>query len=330
MKRILAFFLLPFACLSLTCCGGRDTGLRSVRVNEVTHSVFYAPFYAAIEMGFFEEEGLSVELTNGGGSDKSMTAVLTGDADVGLMGPETAVYVSNEGKSDPVLIIGQLTRKDGSFLLGKTADPDFSFKKLEGKSVIGGRSGGMPQMTLTHVLKTYGLVDGKNVTVRTDVQFDLMGGAFIRGEDDYVTMFEPSASAMEMAGEGYIVASVGEAAGEVPYTCFMMLESRLEKDPGFAEAFLRALLRGQKWVAEAEPEEIAAAIAPQFPDSDLALLTRVAARYREIGVWSEDPVMSRNAYENLLEIIREAGVIDRAPDFRDVVDNRFAEAALGK
>ncbi|MBR5742922.1 MAG: ABC transporter substrate-binding protein, partial [Clostridia bacterium] len=128
-------------------------------------------------------------------------------------------------------------------------------------------------------------------------------------------MFEPSASAMEMAGEGYIVASVGEAAGEVPYTCFMMLESRLEKDPGFAEA---------------EPEEIAVAIAPQFPDSDLALLTRVAARYREIGVWSEDPVMSRNAYENLLEIIREAGVIDRAPDFRDVVDNRFAEAALGK
>ena len=188
----------------------------------------------------------------------------------------------------------------------------------------------MPQMTLSHVLKAHGLVDGKNVTVRTDVQFDLMGGAFIRGEDDYVTMFEPSASAMETAGEGYIVASVGEAAGEVPYTCFMMLESRLEKEPEFAEAFLRALYRGQKWVAAAEPEEIADVIAPEFPDSDRALLTQVAARYKEIGVWSEDPVMSRNAYENLLEIIREAGVIDRAPYFRDVVDNRFAEAALGK
>ena len=328
MKRILALLLLPLFCLVLSCCGNADGALRKVRVNEVTHSVFYAPFYAAIALGYFEEEGLEIELTNGGGSDKSMTAVLTGDAEIGLMGPETAVYVAKEGKSDPVMVIGQLTKRDGSFLLGKEADPDFSFEKLRGKSVIGGRSGGMPQMTLTHVLKEHGLRDGENVTVRTDVQFDLMGGAFLAGEDDYVTMFEPSASAMEMEGEAAIVASVGEAAGEVPYTCFMMKKSALEKDPELAEAFLRALAKGQKWIHEETPEAIARAIASAFPASDEALLARVAERYREIDVWNETPVMKEEAYESLIAIITEAGVIDEAPAFDAVVTNAYAGKAV--
>ncbi len=328
MKRILALFILPFFLLSLACCASGGETIRTVRVNEVTHSVFYAPFYAAIALGYFEEEGFRIELINGGGSDKSMTAVLTGDADVGLMGPETAVYVTGEGKSDPVMVIGQLTKRDGSFLMGKAPDPDFTFEKLAGKSVIGGRSGGMPQMTLTHVLKEHGLVNGENVTVRTDVQFDLMGGAFLSGSDDYVTMFEPAASAMELAGEAVIVASVGEAAGEVPYTCFMMKQSRLQEDPAFAKAFLRALYKGQQWIAEADPDTIASVISPEFPDSDEALLSRVAARYREIEVWSADPVMREEAYDSLIEIITEAGVIDSAPAFASVVENRYAEAAV--
>ena len=171
MKRIVSLFLAALMLVTaFASCGEKQEALRTVRVNEVTHSVFYAPFYAAVSLGFFEEEGLLIELSNGGGSDKSMTALLTGDADVGLMGPETAVYVANEGKDDHPVIFAQLTRKDGSFLLGKTPDDDFSWDKLEGKSVIGGRAGGMPEMTLEYVLKAHGLVPGENLTLRTDVQ----------------------------------------------------------------------------------------------------------------------------------------------------------------
>lgn len=327
MKRIISLFLVSFFVFTLVACKPDNAdALREVRVNEVTHSVFYAPFYAAMELGYFEEEGLSITLTNGGGSDKSMTALLTGDADVGLMGPETAVYVANEGREDSAVIFAQLTQRDGSFLLGKTPDDDFSWEKLEGTSVIGGRSGGMPQMTLDYVLRQKGLIPGDNVTVRTDVQFDLMGGAFIAGEDDYVTMFEPSASAMELAGEGYIVASVGEEGGEVPYTCFMTVKSVLKKDPDFVEAFTRAVYRGQKWIEKTSADEIAKVIASQFPDSDEALLATVVERYQGIGAWKTEPTMTEEAYENLLTIIRAAGVIEEAPEFSDVVDNRFAQA----
>ncbi|MBR6764200.1 MAG: ABC transporter substrate-binding protein [Clostridia bacterium] len=327
MKRIISLFLVSFFVFTLVACKPDNAdALREVRVNEVTHSVFYAPFYAAMELGYFEEEGLSITLTNGGGSDKSMTALLTGDADVGLMGPETAVYVANEGREDYAVIFAQLTQRDGSFLLGKTPDDDFSWDKLAGTSVIGGRSGGMPQMTLDYVLRQKGLIPGDNVTVRTDVQFDLMGGAFIAGEDDYVTMFEPSASAMELAGEGYIVASIGEEGGEVPYTCFMTAKSVLEQYPDFVEAFTRAVHRGQKWIEKTSADEIAKVIASQFPDSDEVLLTTVVERYRSIGAWKTEPTMTEAAYESLLTIIRAAGVIDEAPEFSSIVDNRFAQA----
>ena len=327
LKRALS--LLFAITLLFSACGGEKQPLKTVRVNEVTHSVFYAPFYAAISLGFFEEEGLEIELTNGGGSDKSMTALLTGDADIGLMGPETAVYVANEGKEDHPVIFAQLTERDGSFLLGKTPDDDFSWSKLENTSIIGGRAGGMPQMTLEHVLKEHGLIPGENVTMRTDVQFDLMGGAFIAGEDDYVTMFEPSASAMERAGEGYIVASVGEEGGEIPYTCFMARGETFEKDPAYIEAFTRALYKGQTWIVSHSPEEIAGAIAPLFPDNDQALLAVVAERYREIGAWKKDPVMTEEAYKSLIAIITEAGVIDRAPAYGEIVDTTIVSGVTG-
>ncbi|MBR4865188.1 MAG: ABC transporter substrate-binding protein [Clostridia bacterium] len=327
MKRIFSLLLVFLFLFTLGACKPNDTEtLREVRVNEVTHSVFYAPFYAAMELGYFEEEGLSITLTNGGGSDKSMTALLTGDADVGLMGPETAVYVANEGREDYAVIFAQLTQRDGSFLLGKTPDDAFTWDKLEGTSVIGGRSGGMPQMTLDYVLRQKGLIPGENITVRTDVQFDLMGGAFIAGEDDYVTMFEPSASAMELAGEGYIVAAIGDEGGEVPYTCFMTAKSVLETDPDFVEAFTRAVYRGQKWIEQTSADEIAKVIAPQFPDSDEALLATVVERYRDIDAWKTEPTMTEEAYENLLTIIRAAGVIDSAPAYTEIVDNSFAQA----
>lgn len=326
-KRLLLVGLLVLVLVAVCGCGPEQE-LTTVQVNEVTHSIFYAPFYVALEQGYFQEEGLEIELTNGGGSDKSMTALLSGQADVGLMGPETAVYVRNEGRENYAVIVAQLTKRDGSFLLGKTPDEDFTWSKLRGTSVIGGRSGGMPEMTLEYVLKQNGMTPNVDLTVRTDVQFDLMGGAFIAGEDDYVTMFEPSASTMERADQGYIVASVGEAAGDVPYTCFMVTRDFLEAEPELVTAFVRAVYRGQQYVQTHSAEEIATAILDSFPDSDLELVTTVVQRYLEIGVWKTEPMMVEEDYQRLLTIIREAGIIDQAPEMKDLVDNSIGESLV--
>ena len=307
---------------------GKDTDTNTIRVNEVTHSVFYAPFYVAMEEGYFAEEGLEIELINGGGSDNSMTALLTGAADVALLGPETAVYVKNEGREDHAVIIAQLTQADGSFLLGKEPEDDFQWENLAGKSIIGGRTGGMPEMMLEYVLKQHGLTPNVDLTVRTDVDFDLMGGAFLAGEDDYVTLFEPSASMMEKENQGYIVASLGEAAGKVPYTCFMMLKSELQANPELAEAFVRAVYRGQQYVNTHSAEEIANAIAGCFPDNDVELLTAVAENYLEIGVWKDNPILEEEDYAHLLDIIMEAGVIDHAPELEEITNRRIAEQAM--
>lgn len=307
-------------------CQSQDENV--VRVNEVTHSIFYAPFYAAISLGYFEEEGITIDLTNGGGSDKSMTAVISGQADIGLMGPETGVYVCNEGREDHAIIIGQLTKRDGSFLLGKTKDDNFTWDKLKGTSIIGGRKGGMPQMTLEYVMKKNGVVPGVDANVRIDVQFDLMGGAFIGGEDDYVALFEPVASTMELAGEGYIVASIGEEGGEVPYTCFMATKEYLAENGDIAEAFMRAVYKGQQWVASSSPEEIAEAIADSFPDNDMELLVTVVRRYKEIDVWMSNSVMTEDSYDRLISIIKEAGIIEDGPEFTKLVDNSIAQKII--
>lgn len=300
----------------------------SVRVNEVTHSVFYAPFYVAMEEGYFAEEGIEIELTTGGGSDNSMTALLTDAADFALLGPETAVYVLNEGKEDHAVIISQLTRKDGSFLLAKEPMEDFRWSDVRGSSIIGGRTGGMPEMMLEYVLKQEGMIPNEDVTVRTDVDFDLMGGAFIAGEDDYVTLFEPSASTMEQGKQGYIVASVGEAAGDVPYTCFMTLKSTLGEDPALVEAFVRAVYRGQQFVAEQDAAAIAEAIKGVFPDSDTELITAVVQNYKDIDVWTTEPMLKEEDYLHLIDIIKDAGIIETAPDFDLICSNHIGEQVV--
>ena len=317
MKKTIILITALFV-FTLCLSGCTDTGKLHLTVNEVTHSVFYAPFYAAVNLGYFEQENIEIELINGGGSDKSMTALLAGQADIALLGPETAVYVLNEGKSDYAVIIAQLTKKDGSILLGKTPDDNFSWDKLKGKSIIGGRKGGMPQMMLEYAMRQNGVIPGVDAVVRTDVSFDLMGGAFIGGQDDYVARFEPVASTMELAGQGYIVASIGEAGGDIPYTCFMCLDSYLDNHPENAKAFLRALKKGQDFVASASTPEIVDAIAPSFADSDLGLLTAVVNRYKDINVWNEGAAMKKEDYGHLIEIITQAGIIDRAPDFETI------------
>ncbi len=328
MKR--ALVLMVAAVVLFAVGGAAQETLQKVTLNEVTHSVFYAPQYAAMELGFFREEGIEIDLVNGGGSDRSMTAVLAGEADIGLMGPETAVYVYNQGKEDHALIIGQLTNCDGSFLVGRQMDDAFDWAKLEGSTIIGGRPGGMPLMTLEYVLKQKGLIPGVDVNVRTDIQFNLMAGAFEGSDAEYVTLFEPTASLCQQAGKGYIVASVGAESGEAPYTAYMVKKSMLKEDFDLYRRFISAIAKGQEWVAAHTPQEVAQVIMPQFPDSDVTLLTAVAENYQRIGAWCKTPVMQEDAFARMQDIIEEAGELSARVPFEALVDNTLAQMAAAQ
>lgn len=326
IKRLMAVVLCLLIAAALFGCSGQTA--QKITLNEVTHSVFYAPLYAAISLGYFEEEGLELELVNGGGADKSMTALLSGQADIGLMGPEAAIYVFNEGKEDSALVFGQLTKRDGSFLMGREPDEDFKWSDLEGKTVIGGRAGGMPEMTLEYVLRKNGLEPGKDVEVLTHIQFNLMGGAFEGGTGDYVTLFEPTASMFEKEGKGYIMDAVGSESGEVPFTAFMAKKSYINENPETIEKFLRAIYKGQQFVQKATDEEVAEAIVEFFPDTTVESLVMVAQSYREIDAWMNTPVMKEDTFNRLQEIIIQAGVLEDKADFESVVDISYAQKVV--
>ena len=326
LKRLVAVVLCMLIATALLGCAGQTA--QKITLNEVTHSVFYAPLYAAISLGYFKEEGIELELVNGGGADKSMTAVLSGQAEIGLMGPEAAIYVFNEGKEDSALVVGQLTKRDGSFLMGRTPDEDFKWTDLKGKTIIGGRAGGVPEMTLEYVLRKNGLEPGKDVDVITNIQFNLMGGAFEGGTGDYVTLFEPTASMFEKEGKGYILDAVGAESGEVPYTAFMAKKSYIKDNPLVIEKFLRAVYRGQQFVQKATDEEVAKAIVSFFPDTTEESLVMVAKSYRAIDAWMDTPVMKVEAFSRLQDIIIQAGVLKDKVGFTDVVDTSYAQKAV--
>ncbi len=327
MKLKFLSVILSIVILGTFFVGCKSDSKKVLKVNEVTHSIFYAPFYAAIELGFFEEKNIKIELTNGGGSDKSMTALITGQADIGFMGPETAVYVYNEGQEDYPVVIAQVTQRDGSFLVGKKPDNNFSWDKLKGTSIIGGRTGGMPEMTLEYALRKNGMEPNVDLTVRTDVSFDLMGGAFLSGNDEYVALFEPSASLMELAGEGYIVASVGAETDYVAYTAMMVTQSFRDKNKQLVQDFVDGLYKGQTWVNEHTSEEIAKAIAPSFPDSDIVLITKVVENYKKINAWKTEPICNESDFNQLIKVITDAGITVKNADYSKIVDNTFAKNA---
>lgn len=334
MKRKVALILLAVMLFSALCtlggCAKKEAGLKKIVLNEVTRSVFYAPLYVAVSKGYFEAEGLELEIVTGGGSDASMTALLAGEADFALMGPETGVYVINEGKTDHPMIIGQLTKRDGSFLLGRESTDNFSWDQLRGKSVIGGRVGGMPYMTLMYVLNKNGLTPGEDVEVINNIQFNLMGGAFTGGTGDYVTLFEPTATQFQNNGSGYIVANIGLESGEVPYTAFMASQETIKNDPALVTRFIRAVAKAQKWVISATDTQIAEAMQPFFPDTDIPTLEIVAKSYRDTDSWMKDPVMTEDAFERLLEIIDFNGQLKAKVEFGELVDNSFAKAVLNE
>ena len=323
MKKILAAILAFSMAAGLTACGteGERT---TVKVSEVAHSVFYAPQYVAMSQGFFEEEGLAIELINGGGADKVMTSVLTGEVQVGLAGPEACIYVLLEGREDAPRVFAQLTNCDGAFLVGRE-DEAFSWENLRGKTIIGGRKGGVPEMTLEYVMKQNGVIPHEDAVVDTSVQFNMMAGAFTGGNGDYVALFEPTATEVELAGQGYVLTSIGAESGEIPYTAYFAAESYMTEHQDVVQKFTNAIAKGQKWVQEHTDLEVAQAIADQFPDTDVAVLEKVAARYRGIGAWKTDPSMEEADFSRLMDVMEEAGELEARVDFEKLVTNEFAK-----
>lgn len=326
MKKTIALILCLVLLLGVFTACGKQGKTTTVQLNEVTHSVFYAPLYAAMKLGFFEEEGLNVELTNGGGADKVMTAVLAGQADIGLAGPEACIYVLNEGRENYPVVFAQLTKRDGSFLVGRS-DKAFSWADLKGSTIIGGRKGGVPEMTLEYVMRQNGVVPGEDATVDTSVQFNMMAGAFTGGNGDYVTLFEPTATQVEQEGKGFILTSIGQESGEIPYTAFFASQTYMKKNADAVQHFTNAVAKGQKWVQEHSAQEVAEAVKDQFPDTDVKVLTTVAQRYKDIDAWNATPVMKQEALERLETVMETAGELDQRVEFSKLVDNSFAEKA---
>lgn len=304
--------------------------LTTIQLNEVTRSVFYAPQYVAIANGFFEEEGLEIEMTTGQGADKVMTAILAGQSDIGLCGPEASIYVYNEGREDYVEVFAQLTKRDGSFLVSKNPTDNFSWNDLKGKTVIPGRKGGVPYMTFEYVLKQNGINPETDLVLDDSIQFDLMAGAFAGGNAEYVTLFEPTASMTEEQGKGYVVASVGEASGEVPYTAYCAKKSYIEENSSIIEGFTRAVYRGQQWVKEHSAREIAEVIQDFFPDTTVESLEQSVQSYKDIDAWNENPILKEESFDKLQLIMTEAGELDQKAPYDKIVNNSYAEKVINE
>ena len=297
----------------------------AIKVNEVTRSVFYAPQYVAINNGFFKENGIEIELTTGQGADAVMTSVLSNQCDIGFAGPEASIYVYNEGKEDYCQVFAQMTKRDGSFLVSKAENKNFSWQDVKGKTIIPGRKGGVPYMTFEYVLKQNGIIPGKDVTLDDSIKFDLMAGAFASGNADYVTLFEPTASQTELQKKGYIVASVGEASGEIPYTAYFTKKSYIEKNSNTIQGFTNAIAKGEKWVKEHSSKEIAETIQSFFPSTDVEILASAIQSYKDIDAWNENPVLKEESFDRLQEVMLQAGELKEKAPYDKIVNNEFSQ-----
>lgn len=317
--------------LALSGCGmgnaSKENGMTRVVLNEVAHSVFYAPMYVAIEEGYFEKEGIALELVTGFGADKTMTAVLTDEADIGFMGSESTVYTYAGGTTDYVVSFAQLTQRAGNFLVSREPVADFDWKLLQGKSVLGGRAGGMPEMVFEYILKKNNLNPSADLTIDQSVDFGSTAAAFSGGQADFTVEFEPHATSLEEKGDGYVVASLGESSGFVPYTAFSAKKSYLENNPQTIQSFVNALQRGMDYVGSHSPSEIAASIAPQFPETELSTLTAIIERYASQDTWKGDLIFEEDSFTLLQNILEEAGELEERVPYADLVNTQFAEEA---
>ena len=305
-----------------------DEKLSKVTLNEVAHSVFYAPQYVAIEKGYFAEEGLNLTLVTGFGADKTMTAVISGEADIGFMGAEASVYAYQEGATDLVVNFAQLTQRAGNFLVAREAMPDFKWEDLKGEKVLGGRKGGMPEMVFEYILKKNSIDPQKDLIIDQSIDFGSTAAAFT-GDDSaaYTVEFEPSATILEKEGAGYVVASLGEASGYVPYTSYSAKASYMKENPEIIQKFTDALQKGMDYVQSHTPEEIAEVIAPQFKETDLETITAIVKRYYDQDTWKENLIFEKDSFELLQDILEDAGELTDRAAYEDLVQTEYARKA---
>lgn len=327
-KRIIALLLITvLAVTSLLACSKEETkepGMTKVVLSEVAHSIFYAPMYVAIEEGYFEEEGIDLELVTAFGADKVMTAVLSGEADIGFMGSESSIYTYNEGATDYVVNFAQLTQRAGNFLVAREKMTDFTWEDLKGTYVLGGRKGGMPQMVFEYILKQNDIAPATDLKINQNIDFGSTAAAFSEGQGDYTVEFEPHATSLEEAGKGYVVASLGEDSGYVPYTAFSAKGSYMKKNPDVIQSFTDALQKGMDYVQKHSPEEIAEIIAPQFVETDVKTITTIVKRYYDQDTWKSNLVFEKESFDLLQDILDLAGELSKRVPYEDLVNTQYA------
>ena len=324
VAAILAVTALPVTALAEE----KDDTLTKVTLNEVAHSIFYAPQYIAIEEGYFAEEGLDLTLVTGFGADKTMTAVLSGEADIGFMGAEASVYAYQEGANDPVVNFAQLTQRAGNFLVAREEMPAFTWEDLKGSKVLGGRKGGMPEMVFEYILKENGIDPEKDLEIDQSIDFGSTAAAFSGGLGDFSVEFEPSATALEKEGAGYVVASLGVDSGYVPYTSYSAKTSFMNENPEIIRKFTNALQKGMDYVQNHTPEEIAKVIEPQFTETDLDTITTIVKRYYEQDTWKDNLIFERESFDLLQDILEGAGELQERVAYENLVTREYAEAAV--
>lgn len=326
-------------CMLLSGCGtdkfssgvlpaDADTGLTDVTLNEVAHSIFYAPQYVAIELGYFEDEGINLELVTGFGADKVMTSLVSGDADIGFMGSESSVYVYAGGASDYAVNFAQLTQRAGNFLVAREADDDFTWDDVREKTILGGRAGGMPQMLLEYILRANGIDPETDVEIVQNIDFGSTAAAFASGIGDYTAEFEPSATILEQEGKGYVVASLGVDSGYVPYTAYCAKLSFISSNPGIIQSFTNAIQRGLDYVNTHTSTQIAEIIAPQFPENDTDTITAIVERYKVQDTWTTDTVFTESSFTLLTDILKASGELTTDVPYDKLVDTSYARNAI--
>lgn len=333
MKKLLCLFLTAALVAAALCaCGKQDdahpaAGKTPVVLNEVAHSIFYAPMYVAIEEGYFAEEGIDLTLVTGFGADKTMTALLTGEADIGFMGSESTIYTYKEGASDYAVNFAQLTQRAGNFLVSREPIDDFHWDMLIGKDVLGGRAGGMPEMVFEFILKKNGIDPAADLSIDQSIDFGSTAAAFSGGQGDFTVEFEPHATSLESKGDGYVVASLGEDSGYVPYTAFSAKKSYIAENPEIIQSFTNALQKGMDYVQTHTPSEIAEVIAPQFEETDIETITTIVDRYASQDTWKDDLIFEEDSFNLLQNILEEAGELDGRVPYADLVDTTYAREA---
>ncbi|TQS75276.1 ABC transporter substrate-binding protein [Ornithinibacillus gellani] len=316
--------------LMMVACQKNDAASIPIKLAEVTRSVFYAPQYVALEKGFFEAEGLDVELQTSWGGDKTMTALLSGGADIALVGSETSIYVYEQESKDYAVNFAQLTQTDGTFLVAKTEKPNFEWQDVKGSEFLGQRKGGMPQMVGEFVLKKHDIDPHTDLDLHQNIDFANIPGAFVSGDAEYVQLFEPTASVFEKEGKGHVIASFGEESGNVPYTVFMTKQSFIKEEAETVKKFTRAIYEAQKWVKENDSEEVATVIAPYFEDAEMDILTSSIERYKQQNSFAETPLLDPDDWENLKQIMAEAGELPGDAPYDVLVNTSIAEEIIGK